>query len=185
MKETVDESTEENTEESTEKSTEESTEKSTEVNTECSICLSEESITGKYCHGCDHEFCYSCISLWVLNFARCPLCNGEIYGLHSQDSSVYLTPHYNSFGMDIKKNGDHTEIEKILKNGIAEQYDLNVGNFIMINNKSSYSECSAQMTNAINKKKMIKVNKILPPIKEHKISKSCFDFIFRSRISPY
>ena len=95
---------------------------------ECPICLNEDSaVRGKYCHGCDHEFCYNCISSWVLQFARCPICNGAIYGLHSQDSSVYLTPHWNSFGMDIKKSANryNVEIDKILNNGIASQYQTN------------------------------------------------------------
>lgn len=149
---------------------------------ECPICLNEESVRGKYCHGCDHEFCYECISSWVLNFARCPMCNGLIYGLHSQDSSIYLTPHWNTFGMDIKKStyGDRAEIDKILNHGIASQYKLKPGYFVMINGKSSFIDCLKEMKNAMRKKCMIKVNVIPPPVKR---TESCFDFIFRCRIS--
>ena len=141
---------------------------------ECPICFSEESITGKYCHGCDHEFCYPCISTWVLNHARCPLCNGKIYGLHSQDSSVYLTPHYNDFGLQIKKNGGYTEIYAIGKNSIAEQYDLKAGNLIMINNKHSYLDCLNQIKISLKKKSIIKVD-IVTQTKEP----SCFQFLFK------
>lgn len=150
---------------------------------ECPICLNEDSLRGKYCHGCDHEFCYNCISSWVLNFARCPLCNSAIYGLHSQDSSVYLSPHWNSFGMDIKKsyNGDNVEIHKILNNGIASQYQLKPGYFVMINDKTCFIECLKEMRNAMRNKGMIKVNVISPPVVK---SASCFDFIFRCKISP-
>tara|TARA_B110000027_G_scaffold122614_1_gene137759 strand:- start:2616 stop:3008 length:393 start_codon:yes stop_codon:yes gene_type:complete len=128
-------------------------------------------------------FYYECISSWVLNFARCPICNGLIYGLHSQDSSIYLTPHWNSFGMDIKKStyGDGAEIDKILNHGIASQYKLKPGYFVMINDKSAFIDCLKEMKNAMRKKGMIKVNVIPPPVKR---TESCFDFIFRCRISP-
>jgi len=65
---------------------------------ECPICLSDETQTGKYCHGCDHEFCYSCISSWILNSAICPLCNGKIYSKDVEfyhgllKSSKYMNP---------------------------------------------------------------------------------------------
>lgn len=152
---------------------------------ECPICLSDETTTGKYCHGCDHEFCYSCISSWVLNHARCPLCNSEIYGFHSQDSSVYLTPHYNNFGMHIKKNGHYTEIDKILKNGIAKQYDLKTGSLIMINNKHLYSDCLEQINSSLKNKNMIKVD-VATQIKEPTKEPNCFEFLFkRCRVLPW
>lgn len=151
---------------------------------ECPICLSDETQTGKYCHGCDHEFCYLCISSWILNSARCPLCNAKIYGFHSQDSSIYLTPHYKDFGMKIKKNGEYTEIDKILENGIAEQYNLKDGTLIMINNKHSFSDCSEQINFSLKNKNMIKVDIVTQ--KKQTTEPNCFEFIFkRCRVLPW
>lgn len=156
--------------------------------TECPICFSEEVTLGKYCHGCDHEFCFECISSWVTNhIARCPMCNGNIYGIHSQDSSIYLTPHFDNFGINIKKNGKYTELDEIIENGAAQQYSLKTGNLIMINNKSSYLECAEQLELSQSRKKMIKID-IITPSPTHQTttkSKNCMSFIRRvCQISP-
>ena len=158
-------------------------EKNIRTSQECPICFSDDVITGKYCHGCDHEFCFKCLSLWVTNhYARCPLCNGDIYGLYSQDSSVYLTPCYDNFGMSIRKNGKYTQIGNVLENGVAKQYNLKVGQFIMINNKCKYSDCSEQLQIAMKKKKMIKIDTISPV--EEQLSRTCLDFFYKCRILP-
>ncbi len=160
---------------------------------ECPICFSKEVMIGKYCHGCDHEFCFKCISSWVTDHnARCPLCNGDVYGIHSQDSSIYLTPHYDNFGIVIKENGKYTELNQVIERGIAEQYNLKIGNVIMINNKSSYLECSKELEIAHTKKRMIKIDIIssqtLTPTPTHTTpikSNNCLNFLKRvCRISP-
>ena len=157
---------------------------------ECPICFSEEAIIDKYCHGCEHEFCFKCISSWVTDHnARCPLCNGNIYGIYSQDSSIYLTPHHLStypYGIHIKKHGDGTVINKVIKDGVAEQLNMNIGNLIMINNKFSYSDCLTEIAIAHLKKKMIKIDIISTdhawPTKK---SNNCLNFLRRvCQISP-
>jgi hypothetical protein len=59
---------------------------------ECPICLAE------FCEGdalrrlpnCVHTFHRSCIDLWLLQSASCPLCKVEIKGQHSQASSLMV-----------------------------------------------------------------------------------------------
>jgi len=131
----------------------------TKKSKDCPICLDEVEIN-KFCHGCEHEFCFECISSWVTQHsARCPLCNSDVYGIYSQDSSFYLTPHYGVFGMELKKNGDYTQVKNVIQGGLAEFY-LQQGDIIKVNEKYVYHECMKELEYAKKKKTMLKVEQI-------------------------
>lgn len=152
--------------------------------TECPICLSDDVKTANYCHGCDHEFCFRCISLWVTSHAaKCPLCRSNLYGLFSDNSSMYLTPHYGRFGLEIRKRKSLTQLTNVTKDGPAHLYNLKKGDFILVNDKTSYTECVQQILNAKQTKRMIKIDK-LALTKEVKTSSRVNPMTCLRRTSP-
>lgn len=124
---------------------------------ECPVCLKEVKL-GRYCHGCNHEFCFECISRWATQHrARCPLCNADLYGLYSDDASVYLTPHYGEFGVRLRKNKEYTELAHVSKDSVAHSHELRVGDIIRVNGAYSYHGCLRVLERAKETKRMVRV----------------------------
>ena len=135
----------------------------TEQNLECPICF--ESGAEPLLHGCTHAFCEACISKWLTSTsAHCPICSQPVYGLISaKPDRFFLTPHYGSFGITVKRLFDDAhgvKLTQVEQDSICAAVGLEAGNRVLVNRLEGYQETVDALHEAIRERKMVCMDRI-------------------------
>lgn len=122
---------------------------------ECTICFRITNIDS-YINGCEHKFCFDCISTWAVNNrAFCPMCNQPIFGLISDE--LYLSPHYGQFGIFYKNSLNKLQVACIIENSVASMNGIKEGDNLYVNGSTTFFECEQHMKEARKRGRMIHV----------------------------
>jgi hypothetical protein len=135
---------------------------------ECAICMEARAV--RCMLGCDHPFCFACISKWLVQQrATCPTCAQPIFGVFTEDAPGesqhhYLTPHYGRFGLKLRQGHGALHVHEVVRGSVAEMAGLHRGHLVLINGQSAMKPAMTVLHTALERKRMVCVEG-LPGIK--------------------